>query len=109
MIDLSNLDEVARQVGGEVVGGCVIADVNGKKEYITQRNGNSVYATEIGMQVFANMDRIERMRKVVAEAVTEPAAPQSPAEPQTPVESAPDAATLNDLEAALASVGTPGT
>lgn len=104
MIDLSNLDEVARQVGGEVVGGCVIADVNGKKEYITQRNGSSVYATEIGMQVFANMDRIERMRKVVAEAVTEPAA-----EPQAPVEPAPDAATLNDLEAALASVGAPGT
>lgn len=110
MIDLSNLDEVAKQVGGEVVGGCVIADVNGKKEYITQRNGSSVYATELGMQVFANMDRIERMREVVAKVAVEPVQePGAEVPAETPVEPAADAATLNDLDAALAAAGAPGT
>lgn len=101
MIDLSNLDDVAKQVGGEVVGGCVIAVVNGKKEYITQRNGSSVYATELGMQVFANMDRVERMREAVKSV---PAAP--PTEDNLPP--AGDNQAALDLEAALAA-GAPGT
>jgi len=108
MIDLSNLDDVAKQVGGEVVGGCVIAVVNGKKEYITQRNGSSVYATELGMQVFANMDRVERMREAVKSV---PAAPPTednlpPAEDNLPP--AGDNQAALDLEAALAA-GAPGT
>ena len=112
MIDLSNLDDVAKQVGGEVVGGCVIASVNGKKEYITQRNGSSVYATELGMQVFANMDRVERMREVVRAAPV--LKPQAPAEDNLPpaednLPPAEDNQAALDLEAALAAGSAPGT
>lgn len=109
MIDLSNLDDVAKQVGGEVVGGCVIASVNGKKEYITQRNGSSVYATELGMQVFANMDRVERMREAVKAAplpAETPAAVISQMVGEAPAEE--NQAAL-DLEAALAAGDAPGT
>jgi len=108
MIDLSNLDDVAKQVGGEVVGGCVIATVNGKKEYITQRNGSSVYPTELGMQVFANMDRVERMREVVAAPL--PAGTPAAALSQVVSEaSTEDNQAALDLEAALAAGDAPGT